>query len=140
MRNAVTEVTTFIGSDIYSFSPESVDKPKGRKYLVGVFDFGASQFSGDIRHFYLTFEGGDCILWDGMVDGDVNGGKQMWAMVAQCRDYEGRKGKVVAYKLILESLKKEIELYSLECASAKLMKAGLMREVDFRILIEALDE
>lgn len=64
----------------------------------------------------------------------------MWAMVAQCRDYEGRKGKVVAYKLILESLKKEIELYSLECASAKLTKAGLMRAEDFRILIEALDE
>ena len=138
MRNAVTEVTTFIGSDIYSFSPESVDKPKGRKFLVGVFDFGASQSGGDLRHFYLTFEGGDCILWDVMVDGDVNNGKQMWAMVAQCCDYEGRKGKVVAYKLVLESLRREIELYSLECASAKLMKAGLMREVDYRILIEAL--
>lgn len=140
MRNAATEVTTFIGSDIYSFSPESVDKPKGRKYLVGVFDFGASQSGGDIRHFYLTFEGGDCILWDVMVDGDVNGGKQMWAMVAQCRDYEGRKGKVVAYKLVLESLRREIELYSLEFTSAKLMKAGLMREVNLENLKEELDD
>ncbi len=140
MRNAVTEVTTFIGTDIYSFSPESVDKPKGRKYLVGEFDFGASPSGGGLRHFYLTFEGGFCILWDVMVDSDINGGKQMWAMVAQCRDYSGRKNREISFRLVLESLKQENELYGLECASSKLMKAGLMREVDFRILIEALDE
>jgi hypothetical protein len=64
----------------------------------------------------------------------------MWAMVAQCRDYEGRKGKLVAYKLVLESLRREIELYSLECATAKLIKAGLMSEVNLKNLKEELDD
>lgn len=140
MPNALIQVTTFIGSDLYSFSSESVVKPKKRKYLVGVFDFGSSLSGGDIRHFYLSIEDGNCILWDVMVDSDINRGKPMYAMVAMCRDYRGRKNREISFRLVLESLRRESELYSLVCVSGKLMKAGLMLADDFVTLIEALNE
>jgi hypothetical protein len=134
------EVTTYIGSENYSFSPEDDKKPKGKKYFLGTFDFGSSPSGGDIRHYYLSTSDSRCTLWDVMTDGDINNGKPMYAQVADCKDYKGRKNINVACKLLLESLKAEKNGFDLESKTIKIIQEGLINKNDLSQIIYALNK
>ena len=117
-------IRSYIGGDIADFTYG--ESPTKSVQLVGVFDFGSHPAGGDVREYWLSFENNTVVLWDSMIDGDIDDGKKKFARIADCSSNAPMDAAQFASEMLLAALLSETKLYDSDVSSAICTKVGLI--------------
>ena len=117
-------IRSYIGGDIADFTYG--ESPTRSVQLVGVFDFGSHPAGGDVREYWLSFENNTVVLWDSMIDGDIDDGQKKFARIADCSSDASINAERFASELLSAALLSETKLYDSDVSSAICTKVGLI--------------